>query len=86
MKNEDSDLVDSYYDEEEKSNFQFGGTDWFRGMHQITGVLQNKIFMFNKTFEEITEEVLFKQNHTEDIKLDLRKVILLDNCSTMYLL
>ena len=31
------------------------------------------------------EEVFFKQNHTKEIKLDIKKVILLDNCSTIYL-
>ena len=29
------------------------------------------------------EEVLFKYNHTKEINLDLKKFILLDNCSTM---
>ena len=39
--------------------------------------------MFNQTLKKSTEEVFFKHNYTKEIKLDLRKVIFLDNCSTM---
>ena len=53
-------------------------------MHQITSVIPNKNFMFNKTSEKSIEEVLFKNNHIKETKLDLKKVILLDNFSSMY--
>ena len=39
--------------------------------------------MFNQTFEKRIKKVLFKHNHTKDIKLYLNKSILLENCSTM---
>ena len=42
--------------------------------------------MFNQTFEKNIEEILFKTNHTKEIQLDTKKVIFLDNYSTMYLL
>ena len=42
MDNEDSDLTDSYDDDKENSHFQFEETDWFQGVHQITGILPNK--------------------------------------------
>ena len=64
MENEDSELTNSDDDDEEKSHFQFEETDWFQGVHQITGVLPNKSFMFNQNFEKRIEEVLFKQNKT----------------------
>ena len=50
--NEDSDLTDSDDDDKEKSHFQFEETDCFQGVHQITGVIPNKRFMLNKTFEK----------------------------------
>ena len=50
--NEGSDLTDSDDDDEEKSHFQFEGKYWFQGVHQITGVLPNKSFMFNQNFEK----------------------------------
>ena len=52
MDNEDSDLTDSDDDDKEKSHFQFEETDCFQGVHQITGVIPNKRFMLNKTFEK----------------------------------
>ena len=42
--------------------------------------------MFNQKIEKRIEEVFFKHNHTKEIKLDLKKVIFLDNCYTMDLL
>ena len=39
--------------------------------------------MFNKTFEKSIKKVLFKNNHTREIKLDIKKVILLEDFSTM---
>ena len=83
MENEDSDLTDSDDDDKEKSHLQFDETYWFQGVHQITGVLPNKNFMFNQTFEKCIKQVSFKNNHTKEIKLYLKKFILLDNCSTM---
>ena len=53
MKNEDSDLTDSDYSGKEKSHLQFGETDWFQEVHQTTGVLPNKDFMFNQSFEKL---------------------------------
>ena len=47
MENKDSDFTNSDKDEEEKSHFQFEETDWFQGVHQITGVLRNKSSMYN---------------------------------------
>ena len=35
-----------------------------------------KFLIFNHTFEKNIDEVLFKQNHTKEIKLDLNKVVL----------
>ena len=83
MDNKDSELTDSDDDDKENSHFQFGETDWFQGMHQPIRVLPNKSFMFNQNFEKRIYEVLFKYNHTKEIKLDPRKGILLDNCYTM---
>ena len=70
---------------EENSHFQFEWSDWFQGANQITEVTPNKIFMFNQTFEKITEEVFFKHNHTKDIKLNPKKFILFENCFVMEL-
>ena len=42
MDNEDSYLTDSDDDHKEKSHFHFEETDWFQGVHQITGVPLNK--------------------------------------------
>ena len=42
MENEDSDLIDSDNDDEENSHLQFEETDWFQGVHQITGVVSKK--------------------------------------------
>ena len=50
--NENSDLKNADDNGKEKSHFQLEETYLFQGMHQTTGVLQNKIFMFNKTFEK----------------------------------
>ena len=44
-----------------------------------------KLFISNQTFEKRIEEVLFKQNHNKDIKVDIKKGIFFDNCSTMEL-
>ena len=52
-------------------------------MHQTKGGIPNKGFISNQTFEKNTEEILFKHIHTEDIKLDLKKAMFLDRCSTM---
>ena len=86
MDHEDFDLTNPYEYDKENSHLQFEETDWFHGVHQTTGVPHNIRFMFNKTFEKITKEVLFKQNHTKEIKLDLKKYTLLEKCSTMDLL
>ena len=60
--------------------------------YQLTYSSTYQIFVVNRedqekpnmeTFEKITEEFFFKQNLTKDIKLDLNKFILLDNCPTM---
>ena len=83
IENEESDLTDSDGDDKEKSQFKFEEAYLFQEFHQIAVVLPNKSFMFNQTFEKFIEEVLFKQNHTKEIKIYLKKVILLDNCSTM---
>ena len=81
--NEYSDLTDSDYYDKEKSHFQFEEIDWFQRVHQTTGVLPDKNFMFNQTFGKMNEEVLFKHNYTKEIKLYFKKVILLHNFSTM---
>ena len=60
-----------------KSHFHFEEKYWFQGVHQITGVLPNKNFMFNQTSEKRIDDIFFKHNHTKEIRLDLRKVILL---------
>ena len=65
MDNEDSDLTDSDDDDKENPHFQLEEIDRFQWLHQITGVLPNKRFMFNQTFEENIEDVLFKKNHTK---------------------
>jgi hypothetical protein len=39
--------------------------------------------MFQQAFEERNAKVLFKQNHSKKIELDLKNVILLDSQSTM---
>ena len=63
MDNEDSDLTNSDDDDgEENSHFQFY---WFQGVNQTTGLLPNKIFVFNQTFYKRSDGVLFKQNHTK---------------------
>ena len=51
MENTQSDLSNSD-DNKEKSHLQFEETDWSQGMHQITSVIPNKNFMFNKTSEK----------------------------------
>ena len=52
-------------------------------MHQTTGVLPNKSFVFNQTLKKSTGEDLFKQNNTKQIKLDIKKVTLLENYYTI---
>ena len=52
MENKDSNLSNSDNDYEEKSHFQFEEIDWFQGVHQNPGVIPNKRFMFNQTFEK----------------------------------
>ena len=39
------------------------------GVHQTTGVIPNRVFVFNQTIKKIIDEVLFKHNHTKEIKL-----------------
>ena len=42
MKNEDSDLINSYDEGEEKSKFQFEEIYWFQGVDQTTVVVQRQ--------------------------------------------
>ena len=60
MDNEDSDLTNSDDDDEEKSYFQFEETDWSQGVHQLTGALPNKRFMFIQTLKKRIDEFFFK--------------------------
>ena len=48
---EDPDLTDLDDDGDEKSQLQFEGKYWFQGVHKTTGLIPNKSFVFNKTFE-----------------------------------
>ena len=57
--------------------------DWFQGVHQTTGVIANKSFMFNQIFEKRINEIFFKYSHIKETKLYPRKVIFLDKCSTI---
>ena len=65
MENKDSDFTNSDDDGKEKSHFQFEETYWFQVVHQTTGEIPNKSFIFNKTFGGFIKYVLFKQNHTK---------------------
>ena len=60
MGNEYSDLTNSDADNEELLHYHFGETYWFQGVHQTTGMVLNKNFVFNQTFGKSTGEVLFQ--------------------------
>ena len=88
-KEDDSDLTDSDDESGEDSHFQYGRDEHSHGFqmlqfeHQITGVVPEEGMMFQQTFEDRNQDVLFKQNHGKKVNLDLRNIILLDSQSTM---
>jgi hypothetical protein len=80
------DLTDSD-DDEEESHFQYQETEFqmfqLQKEHEITGVPITEAMAFHQAFGERNAQVLFKQNHSKKIELDLEEVILLDSQSTM---
>ena len=63
MDNKESELNYSYGDGDGNSYLQFEETEWFQGVHQITGVILNKRFMFNQTFEKSINDFFQTEPH-----------------------
>jgi hypothetical protein len=75
-------------DNEEESLFQYQETGFrmfqqLQEEHEIPGVPVEEAMAFHQAFEEHNAQVLFKQNQSKKIDLDLEEVILLDSQSTM---